>query len=284
VKRITAFSWLQDDLSILLAFSEDEQIGCLRLTLASGMARERALEIVGCLLQKGHIGARRKAAEELAAWHGPEANDLILQAFHDDDPVVQSYAVRLLRERRIPGAVTLLLDALNSPHIVVLHAAREALSEFTFERYVNTFDLLEPEVRQNVGMLVKRVNPDLIVELRPEFGSGVRTRRLRAVHITEALDVVSQLEPELMGLLADEDHFLRSEVARVLSSSTSEIVRAALREKLLDDCHAVRDVAEQSLQSMALRGNTIGSGVPGSAVADWQESGRYQSGLQETLL
>ena len=282
VKRITAFSWLQEDFSMLLAFSEEEQSGCVRLVMASGMGRERVLEIVRFLLHQGHLGARRVAAEELATWNGPEVNELIVHALSDEDSRVQSYAVRLLRERRIPGAVNSLLDALHSPHAVVVQAAREALSEFTFERYLNTFDLLEPEARHNAGLLVKRVNPELLAELRPEFSSGVRTRRLRAVHIAEALELVSRLEPELMGLLSDDDHFLRSEAARVLSGSTSEVVRAALREVLLDDCYAVRDTAEQSLQCMAERGNRFNSGAPAFPLFDLDEPDRISLSTQET--
>ena len=90
---------------------------------------------------------------------------------------MQAHIVGQLRGRGIPGILPVLLEMVDSPHAVVRKAARESLAEFSFRRYVAAFEMLDDEVRQSTGMLVKKIDPQTVPLLREEMRSLVRTRR-----------------------------------------------------------------------------------------------------------
>ena len=74
------------------------------------------------------------------------------------------------------------------------NAARESLAEFSFDRFVSAFDMLDDEVRRTTGSLVRKINPDAVVTLAEELRTPSRGRRLRALAIADAMDVIEQLE------------------------------------------------------------------------------------------
>jgi HEAT repeat protein len=156
-----------------------------------------------------------------------------------------------LRHRGIPGVLPRLVDMLDSRHAVVRKAARESLSEFTFKRFVAAFDMLEDEVRQSTGMLVKKVDLQTIPSLREEMASPVRKRRLRGAAIARTIEVVPHLEAEIAGLLQDEDHLVRAEAAAALAQCSSTASRLALEDALNDRSGTVQEAAKKSLRIRA---------------------------------
>ena len=251
LKRIEFFSWLGDDLSLLAALNDDEQSGALHLVMSAGVNRLKRFEVVRFILQHGGLHARRVAAEALRESSGFEANELITQCTTDPDPIVQAHAIRLFRDRGIPGALQRLIECVDSPHKEVRTAARECLSEFTFERFLTSYDMLDEDVKNSTGRLVKRIDADAVSLLQQEFATPSRTRRLRAVAMAASMQVVSEVEDEVIELLSDPDYFLRAEAIRTLAQSDSPDSRTALRECLLDTSAAVREAAEQTLQWFA---------------------------------
>jgi HEAT repeat protein len=166
---------------------------------------------------------------------------------------VQAVAVGQLRSRSIPGALTRLIDFVDSPHEVVRKAAAESLSEFDYDRYLAAFDLLDESVRRSTGLLVRKINPHALSSLREEMKNQSRTKRLRALAIAMAMDAVSELEPGMLALLRDEDHLVRAEAAKALSDCDSVTAREALQEALFDRSVVVQETAERSLQQIASR-------------------------------
>ncbi len=253
LKRIDAFSWLRDDLSILLALSEEEQRGIVVLVMASGMNRLRAFEVVRFVLRRGGTEGRRAAAEVLHHFTGAEANELMLASLADDDAQVQASVIGHLRERGIPGAMQRLVELIDSPHEEVREAARGSLTEFCFERFLGAFDTLEESVRRNTGRLVKLVDPTAVAQLRDEFQTPSRNRRLRALGMAMAMQVAPQVESDVILTASDPDQFLRCEAARALADCDSETASNALRELLLDRVASVQEAAEQALAAQHAR-------------------------------
>lgn len=251
VRRIDSFVWLRDDLAILSALNDDDQTGAVQLTLASGMDRLRAFEVLKFILQHGGSEARLAAAQALAQFRGVEANELLLSVLTDDDPRIQAISVQGLRERGIPGAMNMLLDLVDSPHEPVRRSARACLTEFRFARFLETFDMLEEEVRRNAGELVKRVDANAVAALLDELRAVSRSRRRRGVEMAAAMGAVAEVEDELIKLLGDKDPFVRAEAMRALAGHNSPRTRRALRELLLDQNVVVRRTAERVLQSFA---------------------------------
>lgn len=248
LKKIENIAWLQAEPTILDTLDDAAQVGALQLALRSATSRRVVLRMVEHLLQKGRPGGRQAAAAALAQFNGSEANALCLQAIGDSDPVVQANAVRQLRQRGIPGALTRLVEMLESPHEVVRSAVREGLAEFNFKRFLAAFDMLEPEVRSSTGGMVRKIDPDATAQLEEELLTKSRTRRLRAIAVAVAMGAVPSLERPLLDRLADEDHLVRAEAARALVQCPSPAVRESLVAACGDRSVIVQEAAEESLR------------------------------------
>lgn len=252
LKRMESFPWLKNDLRRLMLLSEAEQQTVVTVAMVSGMKRQQAFEVIQFLLKNGNLGGRRAASQALTEFKGVEANQLALHALADPDPEVQVNILVQLRERGIPGAMTRLLELVESPHEQVRQAVQKCLSEFSFQRFLAAFDMLTPQVRESTGALVRKVDdatiPQLIQELSTPAG---RTRVLRALQIADCLHAECEVQAQLIELLADEDHFIRLEAAQLLARCDSSPARQALRTALLDRNTSVKDAAEKALRAMA---------------------------------
>ena len=251
LKRIESFSWLRDDLSLLAELNCEEQRGAIQLTMASGLNRIRAFEVVDFILTQGEAEARRAAAKALTEFRGTEANATVVRTLQDVDPAVRAIAVSQLRERGIRGAMTTLFELVDSTDELVREAARESLAEFTFERFITTFGTLDDAAVVETGQIVKRVDPNALDGLRAELTSPLRVRRVRAIQMAVAMTAVSDCEPCLIAILLDDDHVIRAAAADALVHSPSVASRNALRDAILDRSLIVREAAEHTLQAFA---------------------------------
>jgi HEAT repeat protein len=253
LKRVESFGWLEDGGKVLAALDDEEQRGAIQLAMRSGMSRLQAFVIIRAVLRSPNAATRRCAAEQLGAFRGTEANELILQTLEDEDPEVQSHVVRLLRDHNIPGAIAKLTRLLDSPNAGVRDAVRESLSEFTLPQFLAAFDNLDEESKRERGEFVRRVDPNAIAELKLEMQADSRSRRRRAVAVAVAIHAVEELQHELIRLLNDDDHVVRATAESALQCCSAKAARAALRQALLDANAGARPAAEDALQDLAQR-------------------------------
>ncbi|HVA46506.1 MAG TPA: HEAT repeat domain-containing protein [Pirellulales bacterium] len=251
--RIEHFAWLRPNEALLDELDDAAQHSVVELVMASGMNRLEAFDIIAHLMAAGTVGGRRAAVAALAQFHGSEANNVALKALADDDPQVQSAVLSQLRERGIPGAVSLLVELAESSEPSVRQAARQSLSEFSFARYLAAFDMLEDQVRRSTGMLVRKVDPDAVPQLIEEMQALSRRRRIRALQVAEAMQVVKQLEAAVIARIEDEDHLVRLEAARALGQCDSANACLALRTAERDTSLTVREAATDSLEKLYRR-------------------------------
>ena len=248
LRRLESIAWVGGDTALFDSWSDSEQSAAVRLAMVSGIARAQAYSMVEHVLARGKPGGRRAAAEALDKFRGADANLLALQALDDADPDVQSRILVQLRGRGIPGALARLVEMIDSPHEAVRDAARRCLAEFSFARYLSSFDLLDEEVRTSTGELVEKVDPQAPAMLRAELTSAVRSRRLRGLAMARALGLVADLEDAILPLAKDEDHMIRAEAAQTLGQSTSPAARRALAGALADRSATVQGAAGTSLR------------------------------------
>ncbi len=248
LRRMESLAWVRCGSAVFAQLDDMAQHAAVQTVMASGMGRADAFATIEYLLLYGKTGGRRAAAEALDEFHGADANALALKALQDPDPRVQAHILLQLRRRGVPGALPRLVGMLDSPHAVIRSAARKTLAEFTFQRFLAAFDMLDDEVRRSTGMLVKKVDPLTIPLLQTELQSPVRTRRLRGLAIVRAIDAAESLETALLGLAKDEESVVRAETAAILASCRSAACHAALCELLDDRSPLVREAAEETFQ------------------------------------
>jgi len=248
LKRIKQIAWATTGHRALATFDDAAQFAAVGLVMLSGLGQFEKFEFIELLLNHGNVGGRRAAAKALADFSGADANALAKQLLADPDAQVQAAAVSQLRPRGIPGALTTLLEMIDSPFEEVRQAVRDNLDEFSFKRFLGAFDMLEDDVRQSTGALVKKIDPQTVPTLVNELEAPARTRRLRAMEVAEALDVVAELEPSILQQLGDSDHMIRVMAAQVLAACNTAATQRALREALLDRSVIVQETAEASLQ------------------------------------
>jgi hypothetical protein len=248
LKRIESIAWLRSGGALLEQLDEAAQHGTVRLAMRSGIARSQAFSTIESLLLRGKPAGRREAARALAEFNGAAANALALRALDDPDPQVQASIVVQLRARGIPGLLSRLVKLVDSRHLVVRNAARQSLTEFTFQRFVGVFDTLDEEVRHSTGLLVKKVDPQAIPRLREELESPLRRRRLRGLAMAEAMEAVEPLEATIVALLENEDHVVRAAAATALAGGITPVSREALERALGDRSEAVQEAARSALR------------------------------------
>jgi len=252
--RLDWLDWLDDDpLSILTTLSEAEQPGAVLLAMRTKIPLSEKLRVFEDLLANGQPLGRQAAARALFDTYGKECDWLAQDLIEDPCPLVQAEAAKRLRECGVPDAEATLFHLLDSPHPEVQAAARQSLEEYSLARYLQLFESLNEQERVVTGRLVKRVNPDLAEELHQEMLIPVRTRRLRSLQVVAALDFAAEVTTGLCQLARDEHHAVRLEAARLLGRCDGTEARWTLRELLSDPMSAVRQMAEESLQAIAVR-------------------------------
>jgi HEAT repeat protein len=249
LRSIKSLAWAGDDNRVLDDLDDALQPAAMKMVMASGLPRVEAIKVIRHMLYRGTVAGRRAAAEALAHFRGSEAGELTLKALADEDPYVQAAAVGQIRNRGIPGVLPRLLKMIDSPHAVVQKAIQENLTEFSFQRFLAAYDMLDEDVRQSTGQLVKRIDAQAIPLLEAEMCSAARSRRLRAIHVAQSLDAVAELEQTIIRLIDDEDHMVRAASATALGDVGSEASRQALERARRDRSKPVQEAAERSLAS-----------------------------------
>jgi len=247
LKKVDRIAWLQESTSTVDELEDAGQQAAVGLAMASNIPRDDIFRLVSHLVRSGKPGGRRAATAALADFNGAEANELAVALAKDADPLVRAAALRQLRSRSIPGALSILLEQAGSPDAEVREAVRASLAEFSFSRFLSSFDTLDDEVRRSTGMLVKKIDPETIPLLREEMASHLAKRRLRALDVASTIEAVDQLEDVVLALLKDADHLVRVEAARALARSNSPSARAALKVAAEDSSAAVREAAVATL-------------------------------------
>lgn len=252
LKRLENVPQVRQPSALLQTLDPTEQPGAVQLALCATIPRQQALDLVTCVLQEGTVAGRRTAALALAAFSGPDANDVAMRALGDDDAEVKATIARQLRQREIPDALPLLVSLLGVPQAVVREAARESLADVTFDRYLEQYDQWNEEARIVEGRLLLRVDPQCIGRLVSELQSNSRSRQRRALEITQLLGLAGQVEPTLTELAVDDDQFVRLEAVRLLASLGTPLARELLRAAAHDKSALVQEAARQGLSDAGL--------------------------------
>ena len=265
LKRIESITWLKS-LDANLSYMDDvTQQALVQLARATNISKDALFAVIELMIKKGKPCGRRAAVETLEKFQGLNANALALKALDDADPQVQALVIPQLRQRGIPGIFPRLVEMVDHPSAMIRRVVRQNLTEFSFKRFLNAFDILDDDVRRTTGELVLKIDPETIPLLSEELKSPVRSRRLRGLQMAHSLKIVDKIEDRIIELMHDEDHFVRAEAAETLATSRSENAREVLQAALHDRSPMVQEAARRSL---AIEGEPPTEEIPAKAAAE----------------
>jgi HEAT repeat protein len=252
--RIKSIACLESVKILCTEYSSEQQAAAVNLMAATGVSDDHKLDLIEEMLKHGSLAGRIAAAASLRHVPGQRAGSLVLQALKDSDGLVQALAVRQLRERRIPGTLHKLMELVDSPHEEVSAAAREALSEFSFDNFTSRFDLLDEDARRAMGKRVAKVDHTSIERLRQDLASPSRRFRQRALAMATSMGLLPKLADAVIERLQDEDHMIRTAAAEALQFCTAGDVRNALLTAAgADRSVAVQNAAKHSLEVLGIQ-------------------------------
>lgn len=227
---------------------DDAQRPAVRVIMASALKRDKRIKVLGYLLENGKPEGQRAAAAALADFKSPEATVLVVKNLNNEDPIVRAHLLKQLRWRNVPGAMSLLIRMVDSPHEEVRDALRETLPEFTIRQYLINYETMPEELRSTAGHIVRKIDPEAEEVLIGEMKSLSRVRRRWAVLATRDMGMIHELEKSVIELLSDEDHMVRIAAADTLADCDTLPSWEALRDAMLDRSVAVQEMAEKSLE------------------------------------
>lgn len=250
LKRIDVIGWIGNSQNMFGALNAKEQAGAVMLVSKAKLDFVDAKAFLHGALEAGEALAQVAAVHAIAEHEGVEVDRHLEQIARTGPPEAQAAALTHLREKNIPSALAVLIENAASPHAVVRDAVQASLAEFSLDRFINSFDSMSPEGRQQTGDLVKKVDRNCIGKLAVELGKKGRAARLRALDVADVLGLTESLEEQVMELLKDEDHLVRGEAARALGKCSSGASKRALRAALSDVSVTVQQIAAQSLEQL----------------------------------
>jgi hypothetical protein len=269
LRKIDAIGWMSQQPELLDSLTDAQQQAAMQFAACSSMNRGEVFQVIKYLLDYGKTGGKRAAALALAQFEGPEANNLAMRLLDDAAPEIQAVIVSQLRDRNIPGAMNRLIELVDSNHPEIQDAAQLALEEFSFDRYLTAYDMLDDDVRRTTGELVRKADKEAKRRLKGELQEESRSRCLRALSMAPMMGLVDALETEILALAANTDHFIRTGAVKALGSGTTDTSLELIRDATSDNSVSVRAAAAESLE---LRGEPVDRIATDSSNADERQS------------
>ncbi|MHB8903358.1 MAG: HEAT repeat domain-containing protein [Thermoguttaceae bacterium] len=239
--------WAQADHPVFEQLGDATQENLVTVLLHSGIKRGDLLTTLGHILLRGKPGGRRAAARAMVLFQEPLATEFIRSALADEDPDVLAALVPQLRQRKIPGALSLMMQLVDVPHMELRAALGKSMPEFTFRQFMSNFDSMPEELLPTTGHLVRKIDLRAKKELVAELEGLSPVRRRKAVQAAAAMGMVRTLEQQIIARLSDDDHMVRIAAAKALAGCDSMPSWEALRDALLDKSVIVQEAAEASL-------------------------------------
>ena len=274
--RVPEIRWLDPQRPILLRLTESQQAAAVIFAVHTGVSVEQKVEIIALILDEGHRRARHSAACALAKVPGADASRLVLACLEDEDLEIELAATQQVRGRGLPNALGLLVARLDHSDARIQQAARDALSDYRFDRYLSIFDRLDESVRRSAGSIIWKIDPAAPETLRAELHNQAhRASRVRAAKVARMLDVVGQVVSEMVELLGDKDHMVRREAIESLATVDAPDLVGQLSRYAADREHHLREGARRAID--LLRSSARASEVRLAATAAAERLGIVQS-------
>ncbi len=187
----------------------------------SGLERESRDAKILAFHVSPYPEVRARVLATLQALEYPSIADLAAGFLQDPSDDVKVTAVRAIVTLGGANKMQLLLPLLNSPHEELRELAAREISGASFERYLRSFDRLDPKTRQVAARALAKIDGRITERLAEEITSLDAHRRLKALRIVGFVEAEESLRELLLELLKDPDRRVRATVLKIVQLSGS---------------------------------------------------------------
>jgi len=160
-------------------------------------------------------------------------------------------AAQLVLDLAPTNRAALLAPLLGSPDAELRRMATREVSKVSFQRYLERFDQMDPAMRATAAKALAKIDATMLDRVAEEIGAFDPARRLKALHIVEALDAGAELRQPLLELLDDPDRRVRATAVRIVELAGSREGIQILVGTLSDPDRRVRANAIEAFEELA---------------------------------
>jgi len=164
---------------------------------------------------------RIKVLSTLEALHYPSIVELAAGFLSDPSDEVKIAAARTIAALNPPEKARLLVPFLTSSNADLRAIASKEASQASFDRYVRSFDRLDPKTREVAARALAKIDERIVERLSEEITSLDPDRRLKALKIVDYVDAETDLRETLMDLLRDPDRRVRATAIKIVQLTES---------------------------------------------------------------
>src|SRR5690606_28966617 len=112
---------------------------------------------------------------------------------NDSDERIVRLATREIARRRPMDYENVLLQLMTGPAPSVRRVVSRSIGQTGFENFWQRFARLDPSTRRSAGRAMLKLLPDAAVRLSKRLSSGPVEQRLKAIQITQELELTQEL-------------------------------------------------------------------------------------------
>ncbi len=163
--------------------------------------------------------------------------ELIKSFLHDPDERLARIAAHDLVRRRPKDFENVLLQVMTTAPESVRKVIGRSIGQVGFEQFWQRFDKMEPATRKQAGRAMLKLLPDALSRLSRRLSSGPNEQRVKALQITQELNLAEALRNALIPLCSHPHARVRSKAVSVLGEVPA-IATEVILEKVLNDSDA----------------------------------------------
>lgn len=182
-------------------------------------------------------GARLQVLRAVMARPRGASVHLLKEMLRDADERIRRMAAREIARRRPVGYQNILMGAVAGATPSVRQVIGRAVGESGFRAFWRKYDRMEEKQRKSAGRVVVRIVPDAARKLSAMLTSGPAGERIRVLQLARETDLVEEIRPAVMRLLADPDARVRSKAVMV-SGGLRPVPGSVLVDRVLNDENA----------------------------------------------
>lgn len=180
----------------------------------------------------------------------PNLCKFAIKALNSQSNDVQLSALKILQNYNFDDKIKIISPLLNNESNEVKSAVMEQIAVISFNRYIESFDKLDKDKREEMARALSKLDENLTEKLTMELSSMDPSKRLKALRIAQLTNKSQELNDLLIELLGDPDVKVRSTAIRMVQFGKSISALSTLIELLSHSDRRVRANAIEAIEEL----------------------------------